>query len=60
MNEKKPEVKMAGISQKVLVSAYVLGSNRHQKYIESYGRLNRAIVHGIGKPASKDGTTKKK
>jgi len=46
----------SGISEQHLYSAYVYGSTRQQRRIETWGRMSRRILRSIGKPAKKDGT----
>ncbi|MGB8801168.1 MAG: hypothetical protein WCC97_10800 [Candidatus Acidiferrales bacterium] len=43
-----------------LMSAFIYGSIRQQKRIEMFGRLNRKVLRGIGRPAAQDGTTSAK
>jgi hypothetical protein len=56
-NEKVGKLpKASSITKDHMVSAYVYGSSRQQKRIEAFGRLNKKILQGIGKPAKHDGT----
>jgi len=49
----------SGVTAHHLVSAFIYGSTHQQRRIERWGRMNRKILRGIGKPAQKDGTTGK-
>jgi hypothetical protein len=42
-----------------LIQAFIYGSRRQQQRIDAFGRLNRRVLRGIGKPALQDGTVGK-
>ena len=48
-----------GITEQHLYSAFIYGSERQQRRIEQWGRMNRRILKNIGKPATQDGTSVK-
>jgi hypothetical protein len=49
--------KSQGVVAHHILQAYVYGSERQQKRIETYGRMNKKILRGIGKPHDQDGTS---
>lgn len=49
--------KAQGVVMHHILAAVVYGSLNHQRRIETYGRLNKQILCGIGKDRAHDGTT---
>jgi|HubBroStandDraft_4_1064222.scaffolds.fasta_scaffold35407_5 hypothetical protein len=50
----------SSITSTHLIVAFIYGSLNQQRRIESFGRLNRKVLRGIGRPAKQDGTTSAK
>jgi hypothetical protein len=51
--------KASSLTQTHIIMAVVYKSRHQQQRIEEFGRLNRRILRGIGKPAREDGTVGK-